>query len=131
VGNLRLLLDTHTLYWWHRGDKALSAPAQVAIADSRNDKYVSVITTWELIAKFRAGKQPEFAGIAADVAAVVASHGFIQLPITMRHAQVAANLPLHHKDPMDRFLVGQAIAEDMTIVTADGAFASYSVRLLW
>ncbi len=131
MGPLRLLLDTHTLYWWHRGDPALSAPAKAAIADSRNEKYISAITAWEFITKFRSGKQPEFAAIAHDVAAVVDSHGFIQLPITMRHAQIASDLPAHHRDPMDRFLIGQALAEDMTIVTADGAFASYSAKLLW
>ena len=131
MGPMKLLLDTHTLYWWHRGDPALSAPAQAAIADGHNEKYVSAITAWEFITKFRSGKQPEFAGIAADVAAVIAAHGFIQLPITMRHAHTAANLPLHHRDPMDRFLIGQALVEAMTIVTADGAFASYAAKLLW
>lgn len=131
MGPLRLLLDTHALYWWHRGDTALSASARAAVADSRNEKYVSAITAWELITKFRSGKQPEFAGIAGDVAAVVAAHGFTHLPITMRHAEVASRLPSHHRDPMDRFLIGQAIAEDMTIVTADNAFASYSAKLLW
>ena len=131
MGPLRLLLDTHTLYWWHRDDPALSATARAAIADSRNGKYVSAITAWELISKFRSGRQPEFAAIASDVAAVVASHGFIQMPIAMRHAQAAAHLPFHHADPIDRFLIGQAIVEDMTIVTADGSFASYSAKLLW
>lgn len=131
MGPLRLLLDTHTLYWWHRGDAALSVMARAAIADSANEKYVSAITAWEFIAKFRSGKQPEFKSIAADTMAVVAAHGFIPLPITMRHAQAAADLPLHHKDPMDRFLIGQAIVEDMTIVTADAAFASYAAKLLW
>lgn len=131
MGPLRLLLDTHTLYWWHRGDAALSVMARAAIADSANEKYVSAITAWEFIAKFRSGKQPAFASIAADTMAVVAAHGFIPLPITMRHAQAAADLPLHHKDPMDRFLIGQAIVEDMTIVTADAAFASCAAKLLW
>ena len=107
---MKRLLDTHTLYWWHRGDPALSVPARAAIADSHNEKYVSAITAWEFIAKFCSGKQPEFAGIATDVAAVVAAHGFIQLPVTMRHAHVAADLPLHHRDPMDRFLAGQALS---------------------
>jgi PIN domain nuclease of toxin-antitoxin system len=128
---LRLLLDTHTLYWWHRGDPALSASAQAVIADSQTEKYVSAITAWEFITRFHSGKQPEFAGIAADVAAVVASHGFIQRPITLRHAQAASHLPLYHRDPLDRFLIGQAIVEDLTIVTADGAFASYYAKLLW
>jgi PIN domain nuclease of toxin-antitoxin system len=131
MGALKLLLDTHTLYWWHRGDPALSTTARAAIADSQNEKYVSAITAWEFITKFRSGKQPEFAAIAADVAAVVTAHGFIQLPITMRHADVASHLPPHHRDSMDRFLIGQALTEDMTIVTADSAFASYAVRLLW
>jgi PIN domain nuclease of toxin-antitoxin system len=83
------------------------------------------------VAKFRSGKQPEFAAIAANVAAVVSLHGFVEVPIAMRHAHAAANLPFYHKDPMDRLLIGQAIVEDMTIVTADGAFASYAARLLW
>jgi PIN domain nuclease of toxin-antitoxin system len=128
---MKLLLDTHTLYWWHRGDRALSESAHAAIADSRNEKYVSAITAWEFITKFRSGKQPEFEGIAADVASVVAAHGFIPAPITLQHAQVASGLPLHHRDPMDRFLIGQAISEDMTIVTIDTAFANYPAKLLW
>ena len=131
MGPLRLLLDTHTFYWWHRGDPALPATAHAAISDSQNEVYVSAITAWEFITKFRSGKQPEFAGIAAEVAAAIAAHGFVQLPIAVGHAQVASELPVHHKDPMDRFLIGQAIAEDMTIVTADRVFASYAVRLLW
>jgi PIN domain nuclease of toxin-antitoxin system len=131
MGPMRLLLDTHTLYWWHRGDPALSASAQAAIGDSQNEKYVSAITAWEFVTKFRSGKQPAFAAIADNVEAVIISHGFIQLPITMRHARAATHLPSHHKDPMDRFLIGQAIVEDMTIVTVDGAFASYSAKLLW
>lgn len=106
-------------------------PAQAAIAGSHNEKYVSAITAWKFITKFRSGKQPEFAGIAIDVEAVIAAHGFIQLPITMRHAHVAANLPFHHRDPMDRFLIGQTLVEAMTIVTVDGAFASYAAKLLW
>jgi PIN domain nuclease of toxin-antitoxin system len=85
----------------------------------------------EVFTKFRSGKQPEFAGIANDVAAVIAAHEFIQLPITMRHAHVAANLPSHHRDPMDRFLIGPALVEGMTIVTVDSAFASYAAKLLW
>ncbi len=93
MGPLRLRLDTHTVYWWHRGDPALSASAQAAIADSQNEKYVSAITAWEFITKFRSGKQPEFAEIATDVAAVVASRGFIPMPITMRHAQVTSKQP--------------------------------------
>ena len=41
MGPLRLLLDTHALYWWHRGDTALSAFAQAAIADSYDEPAIT------------------------------------------------------------------------------------------
>ena len=131
MGALKLLLDTHAFYWWHTGDAALSSNAQAAIADGQNEKYVSAITAWELVIKFRFGKEPGFGGIADDVADGIAVQGFTELPIAVRHAEVAARLPLHHKDPMDRFLIAQAIVEDMTIVTVDRVFANYSAKLLW
>jgi PIN domain nuclease of toxin-antitoxin system len=102
-----------------------------AIADVQNEKYVSAITAWEFITKFRSGKEPGFAGIAADVVGAIAAQGFTELAITTRHAEFSARLPLHHKDPMDRFLIAQAIVEDMTIITADMVFGSYSAKLLW
>jgi PIN domain nuclease of toxin-antitoxin system len=128
---LKLLLDTHVFYWWHRGDPALSARAHAAIADIQNEKYVSAITAWEFITRFRSGKQPEFAAIAAGIVAAVAAHGFSELAITLRHAKAASELPPHHKDPMDRCIIGQALTEDMTIVTSDSVFASYWHRVLW
>jgi len=39
-------------------------------------------------------------------------------------------LPLHHRDPFDRVLVAQAQLEDMTLVSADPALASYDVALI-
>jgi len=131
MGALRLLLDTHTFYWWIGGKTLLSPNAQAAIANQQNEKYISVITIWEIVTKFRSGKEPGFGGIAADVAGAIAAQGFTELPITSSHAEISANLPYHHRDPMDRFLIAQAIVEDMTIVTPDGNFGSYSAVLLW
>jgi PIN domain nuclease of toxin-antitoxin system len=131
MGAVRLLLDTHAFYWWCIDDPALSLAARAAIADSQNEKYVSVITAWEFITKFRSGKEPGFNHIAADVSDAVAAQGLTELAITMRHAAVAANLPLHHKDPMDRILIAQAMVEDMTIVTIDRNFTSYAAKTLW
>jgi PIN domain nuclease of toxin-antitoxin system len=103
MGALKLLLDTHAFYWWHTGDPSLLSAAHAAIADDQNDKYVSAITAWEFVTKCRSGKEPGFAGIAADVAGAIAAQGLTELAITARHTETAANLPLHHKDPMDRF----------------------------
>lgn len=67
MGSLRLLLDTHAFYWWHTGNPSLSLTARAAIADRQNEKYVSAVTAWEFITKFRSGKEPGFIHIAADV----------------------------------------------------------------
>lgn len=57
-------------------------------------------------------------------------HGFTGLALTLEHAEVAGRLPLHHADPFDRALVAQAMAETLTLVTADRALAAYDVPLL-
>ena len=131
MGAVKLLLDTHAFYWWCLDDPALSLTAREAIADAQNEKYVSAISAWEFIAKFRSGKEPGFRDIAADVSGAVAAQGLTELAIAMRHAEMAAGLPFHHKDPMDRLLIAQAIIEDMTIVTVDRIFASYAAKTIW
>jgi PIN domain nuclease of toxin-antitoxin system len=52
------------------------------------------------------------------------------LPIEMGHLAVATKLPLHHRDPFDRLLISQAIAEQIAIVSSDQKFDSYAVNRL-
>ena len=51
--------------------------------------------------------------------------GFRELPVTHVHAIAAGRLPPHHRDPFDRMLVAQAVAEDLTLVSRDGSIALY------
>jgi PIN domain nuclease of toxin-antitoxin system len=53
------------------------------------------------------------------------------LPIQISHLAVAAKLPLHHRDPFDRLLIAQSIAEQISIVSIDQTFDSYAVDRLW
>jgi PIN domain nuclease of toxin-antitoxin system len=52
------------------------------------------------------------------------------LPVTLEHALGVERLPLHHRDPFDRILIAQALAEGMSIVTRDRAFERYEIPLL-
>jgi len=128
---VRLLLDTHALIWWLAADDALSSAARSAIADSANDVFVSAASAWEIATKHRIGKLPGAALLAADVAGYVAAQGFNELPISIRHGQIAGNLPRIHKDPFDRMLIAQAVAADMTIVSNETLFRAYGVARLW
>ena len=43
----------------------------------------------------------------------------------------SAALPFHHRDPFDRMLIAQALAEGIPIVTSDRRFAAYGVEVVW
>src|SRR5579872_2965773 len=88
---MQLLLDTHALLWWLSGDNALSLVARDAIADPANDVFVSAASGWEIATKYRIGRLPQAALLAADVAGFVSAQGFAELPITIRHGQTAGS----------------------------------------
>ena len=100
----RLLLDTHAFLWWLSQVSRLTAAARAAIADPRNEVFVSAVSGWEIAVKKAKGKltAPD------NLAAMVDTRGFTHLPLTYHHAEQAAVLPMHHRDPFDRFLVAQS-----------------------
>jgi len=128
---VRLLLDTHALLWWLAGDEALSKAAREAISDPDNDVFVSAASAWEIATKYRLGKLPGAAVMAADIAGAVASQDFSELLINIRDGQIAGGLPAIHKDPFDRMLIAQAVTADVVIVSNEAMFDAYAVARLW
>ena len=69
--------------------------------------YVSAASIWEIAIKSGLGK------IKADprrLAQAIEASGFIELPVTARHAAGVALLPEHHRDPFARLLIAQALS---------------------
>jgi PIN domain nuclease of toxin-antitoxin system len=128
---MRILLDTHTYFWWETDDRRLSAAARDAIKNAGNNILVSAVTAWELATKARFGKWPEAADLAADIAAALQAEAFEPLPISLEHARMAGFLPSPHRDPFDRMLAAQAQVEGIALVTADPVFRGLGVRVLW
>ena len=128
---MRLLLDTHALIWWLAGDEALSRRAREAIADETNGVAVSAASAMEVSTKFRIGKLPDAALLAQDFETIIAAQGFAELAITVRHARLAGALNIAHKDPFDRLLIAQALAEDMVLVSNEALFDTFAVQRLW
>ena len=121
---LRLLLDTHAFLWCLADPEKLSSSARTAIADPNNDVFVSAVTGWEIAVKRAKGHltAPD------NLAAIVEERGFTHLPLTFRHAEQAGLLPMHHRDPFDRFLIAQARAEGLVLVTKDARIPLYGIR---
>ena len=128
---LRLLLDTHALIGWLAGDDALSRRAREAMANEDNPVAVSAASAMEIATKFRIGKLPNAALLAQNFEAIVAGQGFDSLAISARHAQLAGEMNISHKDPFDRLLIAQAQAEDMMLVSNEVLFDGFAVKRLW
>lgn len=123
---MRFLLDTHAFLWWLADDPKLSASAREALASPEALLFVSAVSVGEVAIKRQLGKIQ----VEGDLVAEIAAGGFLELPITAKHAQVAGDLPRHHDDPFDRMLLAQAKVEGLTLVTRDSEFAPYGVALL-
>lgn len=127
----RLLLDTHTLWWWFRDDPRLSRHAHAAIGHAEAFVVVSAASAWEIATKVRIGKLPDPHGLTESLPVHLASQGFVELPITVEHSLRAGHLPGRHKDPFDRILIAQAQVEGLTLVSNEAMFDSYDIVRLW
>lgn len=128
---MRVLVDTHAFFWWLKGDRRLSATALRAIDDAGNEVLISAVIPWELATKTRIGKWPEGRSVVEDLDLLIEQRGLQALPISLAHARRAGLLPGNHRDPFDRLLAAQSELEGAPLVTADPAFSSFGVVILW
>lgn len=119
---MRLLLDTHVFIWAIKNDRRLTKKARTQILQAA-DVFVSSASIWEAIIKIKLKKLD----IDVDelVGAIPAS-GFLELPISVKHAAEVSQLDDHHRDPFDRILIAQAISEPLIFLTADVTLNKYS-----
>lgn len=120
-----LLLDTMIFIRAREDAKSLPHGIRRAI-QSAELVFVSIASGWEMAIKGALGKLR----LAESFAQGMARWGYDLLSIDYPHLERVATLPHHHRDPFDRMLIAQALAEGLTIVTADPEFARYGVPLV-
>ncbi len=69
--------------------------------------------------------RPDFAVDPRLLRRGLIDNGYVELAISGEHATGLMALPMIHKDPFDRMLVAQAIAEEVTLITVDTVLAQY------
>ena len=121
----RLLLDTHAFIWWRSAPARLGPAARQAIAEAES-VHVSMASAWETAIKVSIGKLR----LDTRFEDGIAESGFRPLPIAFGHLDRLAALPFLHRDPFDRMLIAQALADGLTIVTVDRRIARYEVAWL-
>jgi len=127
---MRYLLDSHAIIWYFEDYSALSALAGKIIESSENRIFISVASLWEIAIKISISKlvlKRGFEQLLADVR----NGDYEILQIEDAHLRKLASLPFIHKDPFDRLIVSTALAEGMTLITADENIHKYAVPWIW
>jgi PIN domain nuclease of toxin-antitoxin system len=121
---MKLLLDTHLLLWAAHKPERLSKTARALIASPENELLFSAASFWEIAIK-QGLRCPDFRVDTRLLFRGLLDNGYTELPITSEHAMRLDLLPPEHKDPFDRLLVAQALAEGITLLTSDRKLAAY------
>lgn len=122
---MRLLIDTHILLWALGSPERLGAALRDELEDPANQILFSTASIWEIAIK--AGlRKADFTAQPDIVAREALARGFGELTIGWRAAARVADLPPLHRDPFDRILVAQAVAEPIHLITADRKMLAYS-----
>lgn len=123
---MKLLLDTHVVLWWQTNDDRLGDEARRAIAVA-DIVWVSAVSGWEVAIKTALGRLK----IRESFPSLLEIDEFTELPVRLSHIEQLKGVARHHKDPFDRLLVAQALAETATLVTHDRAFEPYGAPVIW
>jgi len=128
---MNLLLDTHAFLWFIDGNAKLSDRARDLIEDPGNAKLVSVASLWEVGLKMSLGRLDLAQPFEELIPRQMELNGFGLLPVRVSHIAKVISLPFHHRDPFDRMIVAQCVAESLSVVSLDSVFDKYSLRRLW
>ena len=128
---MKLLLDTHAVLWFLADAPLLSGAARLAVEEAGNECWVSMASGWEMAIKSQMGKLRLPLAFEGLFPGALEARGFSILPIQAGHLHRYHALPFHHRDPFDRLLIAQALAEGMTVVGNDTAFDAYGVSRVW
>jgi PIN domain nuclease of toxin-antitoxin system len=126
-----LLLDTHVAIWQTISPVKLSRQAIELLLDESNIWYLSLASVWEMQIKLQLGKLRLDISLPEMLRDLQNKNDLKFLFISLEHIYTLENLPPIHRDPFDRMLIAQSMAEKMPIISIDSAFNGYDVQRLW
>ncbi len=123
---MKIILDTHIFLWALSEPDRLTEKHRFEIETLSNIIYVSSISIAEIMIKSSIGKLE----VNFDPAEMAKESGFELLDFTAADATILKDLTFHHRDPFDRMLISQGVANKMKIMTVDKKFNLYDCRLV-
>jgi PIN domain nuclease of toxin-antitoxin system len=127
---MSLLLDTHTFIWFINGDDSLPDKVVSKIKTVENRCFLSIASIWEIAIKMKLNKL-QLKSDFNEIIKICNDNEIVILPISFEHIKELNDLDFHHRDPFDRLIIAQSIAEKLTVVTKDENFKLYKVKCFW
>jgi PIN domain nuclease of toxin-antitoxin system len=128
---VKVLLDTHTLIWAVLAPEYLSRKASQIVTDSSNTVLVSAASAWEIATKVRLGKLPGAETFEKEFLKVIDIAGYSLINIDAATALRAGRFTVDHRDPFDRIIAAQALADDIPILSKDAKLDTFAIRRIW
>ena len=125
------LLDTLTLLWFLTGDERLSDKARQLIDDTSNEKFLSIVSLWEIAIKVGLGKLDLEKPFDQMFPETLHFNRIEILDISVDSRIKLTNLPYHHRDPFDRMIIAQGLVEGFPIIGVDTGYDAYGVDREW
>jgi PIN domain nuclease of toxin-antitoxin system len=122
---MKLLLDTHVLLWALLEPQKLSVELRNTLEDSDNILLVSAASAWEIATKWRLGKLQHAQSVVENYAMALNRLAAVDLPISTAVARRAGLWDVPHRDPFDRLLAAQAMADELVLASTDPAFSQF------
>lgn len=122
----KLLLDTCGLLWLAAGSNRLSKETLYTI-DNAPIAYVSAISAWEISLKAERGQLKLPMPVREWFISALEQHSLMLASLDVDILFAANQLPWHHRDPADRFIIATALNKGAVVVTGDDKFSMYEV----
>nr|VFK23100.1 MAG: PIN domain nuclease, a component of toxin-antitoxin system (PIN domain) [Candidatus Kentron sp. LFY] len=127
---MRLLLDTSVFLRFIAGSDRLDGKTRALMEDFDNALVLSVASLWEIAIKISIGKLELLKEFDSLIFEELEENEIEVLPIRLAHLSEMMRLSFHHRDPFDRLIIAQSIAEDLPLITYDGIFGKYPVDIV-
>ena len=109
----------------------MSQNAREVMEDFDNELFMSIASLWEIAIKVSINKLELTKPFDTFIPEKIEDNEINILQISIPHLSEMMKLPFHHRDPFDRLIIAQSIAEDLPVIGCDGFFKSYEIDMIW
>lgn len=124
-----MILDTCALLFLASGDRRLSHSARERLG-REPIRWFCAISSFEIALKFRQGKLDLPLAPLRWLRQLEKRYALTELALDSSLCAAATELPAHHRDPFDRFIIAAALQLRVPVVTIDPKFSLYDVEIV-